>query len=106
MARFRAGDRELVLRWTWRVGTGLHSGRYCYRGLGYDVVPEPAWQDSQGHLWSSFSAVRGEERRLIRERVYDARGQSWPEVSEWFWDACRGRTDGPWWSVVVEEPPH
>ena len=101
MGRFRAGDREVVLRWTYRVGTGLHSGRYCYRGLGYRVAPQPARLDEDAHLWSSFHAERGEDRLLIRERVYDSEGESWPEVSAWFWDACKGRTSGPWWSALV-----
>ena len=101
MARFRAADQEVVLRWTWRVGTGLHSGRYCYRGLGYEITPEPAHLDVDGQLWSCFRAERGGERLVIRERVYDDLGQSWPEVSAWFWDACRDRTDGPWWSALV-----
>ena len=101
MARFRAGDLELVLRWTWRVGTGLHTGRYCYRGLGYSISPEPARLDANGQLWSCFRAERGDERFMVRERVHDEIGQSWPEVSAWFWEASRGRTDGPWWSALV-----
>ncbi|QDV07472.1 hypothetical protein Poly30_29980 [Planctomycetes bacterium Poly30] len=101
MARFRAGDSEIVLRWTWRLGMGLHTGRYCYRALGYSISPEHAQLDARGQLWSCFRAERDEERLVVRERVHDEIGQSWPEVSAWFWDACRGRTDGPWWSALV-----
>jgi hypothetical protein len=49
-------------------------------------------------------AERGAERLRIRERIIDAGGATWTDISSWYWAALLGRSRGPWWAVTVIEP--
>lgn len=103
IARFSDGGAQLVLRWIPEAGASFHGAADCYRGLGFDVRPETAWRDERGELWGRFRAERAGERLVVRERVLDAAGRSWSDVSAWFWAALLGRTRGPWWAAMVVE---
>jgi hypothetical protein len=39
----------------------------------------------------------------VYERIYDVAGNSWSDVSAWYWAALLGKSAGPWWSVVIAE---
>jgi hypothetical protein len=39
----------------------------------------------------------------VCEVIHDARGESWPDVSAWYWSAILAATPAPWWSVVVAD---
>ena len=44
------------------------------------------------------------ERALLCSSVIrDERGETWPDVSAWYWHAMLGSIPGPWWSFIVAE---
>lgn len=98
VGRFSDGRREIVLRFFGERTRKLHSSADCLRGLGYQVTPLPLVRGPEGELWSAFEATRGNERLRLRERIFGPEG-SWPDVSQWYWNAG----DGPWWAVTVCE---
>lgn len=101
LARFtRAGD-EVILAWTAEPTAEMHSTAICLRGAGYRVRPEGAHQDATGALWARFTAERAATRISGRERIRDAAGHSWSDLSAWWWAALLGRTRGPWWKELI-----
>ncbi len=103
IGRFTAGQRLIILRWINRPSRALHAPEVCFRGSGYRVVPGPLVRDNGGILWSTFAAERAGDRMIVRTQIRDLRGQSWQDVSGWFWAAALGRSAGPWWAVTVAE---
>lgn len=98
-----AGDRRIVLRRVSRATRLLHPAADCLRGIGYAVKPLPAWRDPDGHLWSRLNATKPSETCVVRERITDASGRSWSDVSAWYWAVVLGQTDGPWLAVTAIE---
>ncbi len=103
IAGFTAGRRKVVIRWITRSTRKLHPAADCYRGLGYRARPMPLWVDARNRTWSSFDATKLGTLR-VRERIHDTQGNTWADVSAWYWAAVLGRTKGPWWAVTVAEP--
>jgi len=103
VGKFSDGRRELLIRWVTRGTRQLHSSTDCFRGLGYSLTTEPAMVDLQGRRWSCFTAVLGDRRFLLRERIADEHGNQWTDVSAWFWSVVLGQSSGPWWAVAVVE---
>ena len=103
LARFTDGEREIVARWVTTATRKLHPAADCYRATGYDVRPLPLHVDADGERWASFSAARGDERLIVRERIYDEAGASWTDASSWYWAATGGSTRAPWWAITVAE---
>jgi exosortase/archaeosortase family protein len=101
LGRFRAGGCEVVLAWLAEPTVDVHAASLCFRGAGYDVTPSPAERTADDTLWSAFEATRGARHVLVRERVRDDHGRSWPDASAWWWSALFGRTHGPWWREIV-----
>lgn len=100
--RFTDGEREIVVRWVTEATRQLHPSSDCFQGLGYVVKPLALRRDENGSLWSSFEATKGNERLLVYERIYSESGQSWTDVSAWYWSAlAQGR--GSWWAITVAE---
>ena len=103
VAAFTDGERTILLRWVARETRKLHPAAHCLRGLGYAVRPGPVWRDAAGRNWGTTRAVRGGAVWTVRERICDARGSEWTDVSAWWWDAWGGRSGGPWWAATVFE---
>ena len=103
IGRFNDGQRQIVLRWINRPSRQLHPAEVCFRGLGYQVVPGPLTRDNEGTLWSTFAAARGKERLTVKTLIRDEHGQTWQDVSSWFWAAALGRSTSPWWAITVAE---
>lgn len=102
VAKFKAGPDVLILRWISRETRQLHPAADCFKGMGYSVEPLPPGRDAQG-IWGRFEAVAQGRRLRVSERLLDGRGQSWSDVSAWYWDALLGRSQGPWWSETRVE---
>ena len=107
IARFTDGSRELIFRWVTRETRALHPAADCFRGIGYSIRPLPLHTDIDGNRWGAFEASRKGETLLVRERIYSAgSGQSWPDVSGWYWqttfDNLQSNRQG-WWAVTVAE---
>jgi hypothetical protein len=104
IARFTDGRRELVVRFVTGATRRLHPASDCFAGIGYRVRPLPLKVDADGTRWGGFTAERGGERFLVRERIYSDAGESWEDVSAWYWTAASGgKNTGPWWAVTVAE---
>jgi hypothetical protein len=48
-----------------------------------------------------FPAAVGADDLTVCEGIHDARGESWPDVSAWYWSAIRAATPAPWGSFAV-----
>jgi len=103
-ARFKDGQREIIIRWVARETRALHPASDCFKGLGYAVRPLPVRIDQAGRRWGGFEARRGDEALRVHERIYDSKDkESWSDVSSWYWQAMMGKTSGGWWAVTVAE---
>ena len=103
IGRFSDGEREIILRWVSQETRKLHPAIDCFKGSGYAVTPQPIEVDSSGTRWGSFRAVRSAEKISVRERIYDAAGNKWTDVSAWYWAAQWQKSSGPWWAVTLAQ---
>lgn len=83
----------------------LHPAADCFRGAGFLVDPQPIDVDQQGRHWSEFLATKNGEQRKVRERIYNAQGQEWTDVSSWWWQAALGKSQGPWYAETIVSAP-
>lgn len=97
----RYGDAggEWIVRAIDRPTRLLHPAADCFRGLGYTVSPPRVHLDEAGERWSCFRASRDGRTRQVCERIFDAAGGRWTDVSSWYW-AALWQADGPWWAVT------
>jgi hypothetical protein len=102
VARFRCGDRQVILRKVNRATRNLHSSAECLRASGFIVRHRPVQEDEDGRIWGCFSASDGNQEWLVRERITsrDASG-SFTDASSWIWDALVHPERGPWLAVTV-----
>ena len=103
IGRFTDGSREIIIRWVTEPTRKMHFASDCFQGLGYTVEPLPVHRDKQGALWASFAASKGNEHLRVSERIYSDSGESWTDVSAWYWSALRNENGGPWWALTVAE---
>lgn len=103
IARFTDGEREIVIRWVTEASRRLHPAADCFEGVGYSVSPLPLRVDDAGKRWGSFMAERQNERLRVSERIYTDGGDSWADVSAWYWAAAGDTSVGPWWAVTIAE---
>lgn len=104
IARFTDGEREFLFRYLERPSRSLHAAGDCYKGAGYQVSPLPLQRDGKGQLLGCVAAHRDGESVRVCERVFNADGESWYDVSSWFWAALLKRSNGPWWAVTIATP--
>lgn len=101
--RFSDGEREIIVRWVTEATRMLHPASDCFQGLGYTVKPLAAHRDQNGSLWASFAATKGDERLLVKEQIISDDGETWTDVSAWYWSALRHEGSGSWWAITVAE---
>jgi hypothetical protein len=101
IGRFTDGEREIILRWITEENRRVHPSSDCFQGIGYKIEPLPIWIDRDGNYWSSFKASNENESLYVYERTYDQQGNSWTDISSWYWAAIFGKTSSPWWSITV-----
>lgn len=100
--RFTDSKREIVVRWVTEATRKLHPSSDCFQGLGYTVKPLALRRDESGSLWSSFEATKGGEKLHVYEQIRNDSGQTWTDVSAWYW-AALANGDGSWWAFTVAE---
>lgn len=100
--RFTDGKREIVVRWVTEATRKLHPSSDCFQGLGYTVKPLALRRDESGSLWSSFEATKGREQLYVYEQIRNESGQTWTDVSAWYWSAL-SPGNGSWWAFTVAE---
>lgn len=98
VGRFSDGQREIILRWITQPTRALHPAADCFRGLGYQLG-KPTITDS----FRAFTVEKDHLKLSVREQIKDTKGHVWTDVSAWYWDAVLGRSEGPYWVVVVAE---
>jgi hypothetical protein len=103
VARFAAGDRQVVVRWVSAPTRRLHPASQCFAGAGYSIVPLPMRKSADGALMSCFAARRDAETLEVCEQLRGSAGGSWPDVSAWYWHALAAPAGEAWWSFVVVE---
>ena len=103
-ARFSDGQREIIMRWVEHPTRKLHPAADCLRAAGYSIEPTAARVDADTRRWGCVIATRGAQRMRVCERIHDEAGESWPDVSSWYWPAFLGRSTGPWWAITTAEP--
>jgi hypothetical protein len=106
IGRFTDGEREIVIRWVTEATRQMHFASDCFQGLGYTVKPLPVHRDDHGSLWASFTASKGNERLRVYERIHNDAGETWTDVSAWYWSALRNEGGGPWWALTVAQREH
>lgn len=100
VGRFTDGRREIILRWVAGGTRKLHPAGDCFKANGYALAALPI-SVKDGQRWSGFTAARGTQKFEVRERIHDAAGAQWSDVSSWYWAVQLGKTTGPWWAVTV-----
>lgn len=100
---FTDGRRTIVLRWVTQPTRQLHPSSDCYRAVGYSIKWKPLVNAGNGARWGRYEAHRGNENLLVKERIFDERGNSWSDVSSWYWSAFMKKSAAPWWMVTVVE---
>jgi len=103
VGRFSDGRREIIIRWVGAPTRLLHPAADCFRGSGYSITPMPVRRDAAGAAMSCFRASRQADRMMVCEAISNERGESWPDVSAWYWNALFAAGPAPWWSFVVAE---
>jgi hypothetical protein len=103
VARFAAGERQVVIRWVNAPTRRLHPASHCFQGAGFELTPSPMRPDAKGALMSCFTARKGRESLRVCEQLRGANGATWPDVSSWYWSALTAPAGASWWSYVVVE---
>lgn len=102
IGRFTDGRREIIIRSVREATRKLHPASDCFRAIGYTTKPLPLKIDEGGKRWSCFAAVKRDEKLRVCERIQDAAGREWTDVSAWYW-AALGEPDGNWLAYTVAE---
>ena len=100
IAAFTDGRSTWLVRWLAHPTRKLHPATDCLRATGYSIVPEPIFAAHDGTHWGTLTATRGNEELLVRERIIDAQGREFTDVSAWFWSAAFEKSPGPWWCLT------
>jgi hypothetical protein len=108
IARFTDGTQLLILREVTQPTRRLHPAADCFRAAGYAIDVPRAFSDAHGERWSCFRAARDGQRVRVCERLQDADGNAWTDVSAWYWSALwsgrAGGRGGPWRAITVVTP--
>jgi hypothetical protein len=98
---FLNGTDEVVIRWVSNPGRSVHPATDCFQASGFRIRDEELCLDSQNELWRCFTAIKKNENYKVRERIIDSDGNSWSDVSSWYWAATLQKTSGPWWFYTI-----
>jgi len=96
IARFQAGNKEVIIKQVNRPTRKLHSITDCLRSAGWQIEA----QDEAG----LYKLSKQQKLRWVRERIYtkevSAESPIWTDVSKWFWDCSQSKESGPWLAVI------
>jgi exosortase/archaeosortase family protein len=101
--RFSDGEREIIIRFVQEATRKLHSPADCFAGNGYRILPLPLKIDGENNKWACFQAVKGEKKLKVCERIFAATGESWTDVSYWYWSALGAENANGYWAIAVAE---
>jgi hypothetical protein len=100
---FGTHDSRHIVRWITATTRRLHPASDCFRASGYAISNEP---HCPAAAEGCFIAERAGQRVLVSEQIRDRAGQTFHDVSAWYWAASRGSSTGPWWSITTIRAAH
>jgi len=100
--RFTDGKREIIIRRVTEATRKLHPAKDCFEAINFQTKPLPLKIDENGKHWACFSAVKKDESLRVCERISDAAGNEWTDVSAWYWSAF-AQTEGEWLAYTIAE---
>ena len=101
--RFTDGKREIIVRYVTTATRKLHLSSDCFSAIGYSIKRLPIKIDESKQKWACFTANKVEESLNVCERIYTENGESWTDVSSWYWSAISSGNDNGYWAVTVAE---
>ncbi|MDX2112011.1 MAG: archaeosortase/exosortase family protein [Verrucomicrobiota bacterium] len=93
------GEGRLIVRRVEVLTRRLHPAEDCFRGMGFKIADRRLIREGISS-WATFTATKVNTTYSVRERIQDTSGNSWTDVSAWFWHAMLGKSTGPWLSLV------
>lgn len=99
IGKFSDGQNVWVVRHIIQPTRQLHPAADCYRGLGYHVGKPHVLERPDHTRWQCFSTERGQQWRVC-ERIFDAQGGNWTDVSAWYWETVFQSGSHEWWAVT------
>lgn len=100
--RFTDGRREIIIRYVTEATRKLHPAKDCFEAIGFQTTPLPLKVAEDGKHWACFSAKNKTESLRVCERISDAAGNEWTDVSAWYWSAFT-QANGEWLAYAVAE---
>jgi hypothetical protein len=67
------------------------------------LKPPYRWQDWAAPYSDKSRHHKTPDAIRVCEVIRDEAGDSWPDVSAWYWNTMFGASRAPWWSFVVAE---
>ena len=101
--RFTDKEKQYIIRWVTKPTRKLHPALDCFKASGYKIKYMPYFIDKNNIKWSSFEAKTNDQTLLVREHIHDMAGNSWADISQWYWEGTMRKSDGPWWSITSVE---
>ena len=101
IAVFQTDKQTIILRRVRQATRQLHPAADCYRASGFKITNLHREIDGAGAAWNVLLAQKSTRQLQVRERIYDENGQSYTDVSQWYWAALWGQSKGPWWSITT-----
>ena len=99
-AQFQVGTDRLILRRVHTATRKLHPAKDCFKGMGFSIEETGLRADAYERIWRTFNATKAGESYQVFELIVDESGNTWSDVSSWYWSVVMDRSQGPWTSFV------
>jgi exosortase/archaeosortase family protein len=103
IGRFWTADKEILIRIVTSPTRRLHASADCLRAAGYSITPIAAVKMANKVGRACVVASQAGSRLKVCEFISDANGNTWPDVSSWYWASLLGKTSGPWQAFTISE---
>lgn len=104
VGRFSDGRREIIIRWVESPTRWLHPAAHCFEGVGYSLAPLPVQYNDDGiAMGCSLASRKSESLQVCEYIVAVTDGDTWTDVSSWYWQTVLRGAGSGWWSFVVAE---
>ncbi|MCP5534637.1 MAG: hypothetical protein H7A51_00195 [Akkermansiaceae bacterium] len=107
IATFRCGGKQVILRHITTASRKLHPSSDCLRASGYHIGAMRIQTDDKNRQWAGYTAINPDNTYIVLERIIDTRGNTWTDVSSWYWHALIHPDRAPWLAqtVIQATPP-
>lgn len=103
IGRFSDGQRELIIRWVNQPTRKLHPATDCYKGIGYYIEPRPIQVNKRDIKMGCFTATNNTDEVQVCEYIEAVDGESWSDISAWYWGTIMDDSSTGWMSYVIAE---